>query len=121
MYASTDESLILMNPDTTETSRNDLPWNFSVRFDDRQFEKNGFGKMSIRYCLGEDAFFTVRAIYDDDTRGAVCGARHDEVFDGGGFMKIPIKRCRNFTLQFKGKGFFSLKSLRIQYYRGSEI
>ena len=77
--------------------------------------------ISVRYSLGKEAFFTARAIYDDATRGAICGAKHDEVFDGGGYMHMPVKRCRSFKIQFRGKGFFCLKSLRFQYYRGSEI
>ncbi len=121
VYASDGSMLILINPDTGEPESNKPQWNFSVRFDEKTFEKNIFGKLSVRYSLGKDAFFTVRAIYDDGSHGAVCGAKHDEAPCGGGVMRMPLRRCTSFTLQFRGKGFFCLKSLRTQYYRGSEI
>ncbi|MBR5506046.1 MAG: hypothetical protein IKV73_07060, partial [Clostridia bacterium] len=71
--------------------------------------------------LGCDASFTVRAIYDDGSRGAVCGARFDEADSSGASLQLPIKRCLWFELEFSGIGKFILKSMNLKFYRGSEI
>lgn len=119
--AAGDNSLIFMNGNAPEQNAAPVEWNFTLMLDDKLFEKKSFGRISVRYSLGKDAFFTARPIYDNKTPGALCGARHDEVLDGGGYLHLPLKRCRNFRIQFKGKGFFCMKSLRMQFYSGSEI
>ena len=101
--------------------KDDILWNFKMEFDDRLFSKRGYGTISLRYTLNKNASFTVRAIYDDNTRGAICGAVYDESQSGGYTISIPIKRCRKFILEFSGRGFFILKGLKLKFYQGSEI
>lgn len=96
-------------------------WNFKMDFDDRHFEKRGYGTISLRYSLEKNASFTVRTIYDDNTKGAICGAIYDENQTDGCTIIIPVKRCRRFILEFSGRGFFLLKGLKLKFYQGSEI
>ena len=90
-------------------------------FDDRLFDKKGYGTVSLRYSLEKNASFKVRTIYDDNTKGAICGAIYDESQTGGCTITIPVKRCRKFTLEFSGRGFFLLKGLKLKFYQGSEM
>ncbi|MBR2404055.1 MAG: hypothetical protein IKA95_00140 [Clostridia bacterium] len=104
-----------------ESGERIVRWKMRMRVDDRLFGKKGYGRLAIRYSLGRDASFTVRAIYDDSSRGAVCGARYDEADSSGASLLLPIKRCLWFELEFSGRGEFVLKSMSLKFYRGSEI
>ena len=99
----------------------DVRWNFKIRFDERLFEKRGVGKLMMRYSLGHGAYFTVRAVYDDKSRSAVCGAKYDEMDSGGYTLSMAVKRSLWFDLEFEGAGEFKLKSINVKSYRGSEI
>lgn len=104
-----------------ENGERTVRWKMRMRVDDRLFGKKGYGRLAIRYSLRRDASFTVRAIYDDGSRGAVCGARFDEADSSGASLQLPIKRCLWFELEFSGMGKFILKSMNLKFYRGSEI
>ncbi len=104
-----------------ENGERTVRWKMRMRVDDRLFGKKGYGRLSIRYSLSRDASFTVRARYDDGSRGAVCGACYDEADASGASLQLPIKRCLWFELEFSGSGKFILKSMNLKFYRGSEI
>ena len=63
----------------------------------------------------------MKAIYDDGSKGSVCGARFDEADAAGASLRLPIKRCLWVELEFSGVGKFILKSMNLKFYRGSEI
>ena len=122
VYLATSTCIIQIDPSSYESSETEsVFWNFKMEFDDSTFEKRGYGTISMRYSLEKDASFTVRAIYDDNTKGAVCGSVYDESQTGGYMITIPIKRCRRFILDFSGRGYFMLKGLKLKFYQGSEI
>ena len=122
VYLATNTSVFLIDTNSENAdSRENIFWNFKMDFDDRLFEKRGYGTISIRYSLAKNASFTVRAIYDDETKGAICGAVYDEGQTGGCVITIPVKRCRRFILAFSGRGKFLLKGLKLKFYQGSEI
>ncbi len=122
VYLATNSYIMQIDSDFgDETLKDDALWNFKMEFDDRLFAKRGYGTISLRYTLNKNASFTVRALYDDNTRGAICGAVYDESQSGGYTITIPIKRCRKFILEFSGRGRFLLKGLKLKFYQGSEI
>lgn len=122
VYMATSDSIIHLNPKSDIRKCSDkIRWSFTIRFDDRLFDMKGYKNLAIRYSLASDASFTVRAKYDDSTSGAVCGAVFDESHAGGCMIYLPIRRCLWFDLEFCGTGQFSLKALKLKYYRGSEV
>ena len=122
IYLAAGSQIICLSGDETDNEyEKSVSWSFRIRFDDSQIQKLGFGQLSIKYSLGKDAFFTVRAIYDDNTRGAVNGAKYDEASSYGYKINMPVRRCNWFELEFCGMGNFKLKSMNIKFYRGSEI
>ena len=96
-------------------------WKFGMRIDDRLFGKKAHEQLLLRYILEKDASFTVRAIYDDGTKGELCAFFHDEEKSGEGQVFLKHKRCSAFTLEFSGRGMFTLKTLKLIFYRGSEL
>lgn len=122
IYLAAGSQIICLSGDETDNEyEKSVSWSFRIRFDDSQIQKLGFGQLSMKYSLGKDAFFTVRAIYDDNTRGAVNGAKYDEASSYGYKINMPVRRCNWFELEFCGMGNFKLKSMNIKFYRGSEI
>lgn len=107
--------------DIEDEYEKNVSWQFKMRIDDKLFGKKGYGRLSLRYSLSQGAAFTVRAHYDDGSSGAVCGACYDEADSMGCMLFMPIKRCLWFELEFKGIGEFTLKSMKLKFYRGSEI
>ncbi len=121
VYLATSSEVISITDYTKDEYERYVRWEFRLRVDDKEVEKKGFGQLSIRYSLGKDATFTVRAIYDDSSLSAVCGARNDEAAGCGYKLCMPIKRCSWFDLEFCGTGDFKLKSMNLKFYRGSEV
>ena len=122
VYMASGSRLLCLNSKAGEGERErSISWNFKLRIDDKFIEKKGFGKLSLKYSLSKNASFTVRAIYDDGMKGAVCGARYDEADNSGTTLYLPIKRCNWFELEFSGMGEFVLKTMNLKFYRGSEI
>ena len=78
-------------------------------------------KHIVDLLLGIGLLLLIRTIYDDNTKGAICGAIYDENQTDGCTIIIPVKRCRRFILEFSGRGFFLLKGLKLKFYQGSEI
>ncbi|MBO5370525.1 MAG: hypothetical protein J6B23_07630 [Clostridia bacterium] len=122
IYLADENHVMCLNitDEKSEFERN-IPWSFDIKFDDKDFEKKGFGQLSIRYSLGKNASFTVQTLYDDQSRGAVCGSQFDEASDNSYRLNMPVKRCNWFVLRFRGIGEFKLKSMNMKFYRGSEI
>lgn len=121
-YAVEGGKIFLLNPDdnTDNDFEKSVRWRFAMRTDDKHPEKRICGRLSLRYSLGKNSSFTVRAKYDDGRKGAVCGVQHDEADSSGCALYMPIKRCLWFELEFCGIGEFTLKSINLKQYRGSE-
>ena len=113
-------TLLCLNEDGGKPEKG-IKWNFSLLIDDKLIEKKGYGKISLKYSLDKNASFTVRAIYDDGGKGAVCGARYDEADGASASLFLPVKRCNWFKLEFSGVGGFILKAVNLKFYRGSDI
>lgn len=121
VYAASESKIIclteIFDSDKAEQS---VKWKFKIKFDEKLTNKKCFGKAAIRYSLGNNASFTVKALYDD-TRGAICGAQYDENNIGGCVIHMPIKRCMCFYLEFRGIGEFSLKSIKFCFFKGTDL
>ncbi|MDY3303099.1 MAG: hypothetical protein SOW78_02305 [Clostridia bacterium] len=122
VYAASKNKIICLTECNDEDkSEKNIYWSFKIKFDEKLINKKCFGKAAVRYSLGKNSSFTVKAVYDDDTRGAVCGAQYDEKDIGGCTVHLPIKRCLCFYLEFKGIGEFSLKSIKFSFFNGTEF
>ena len=115
-YAEAGE-LIYLTSDKGEEYEKNVCWRFRLRF-----ERGGFGddtalSTNIKISLGKDASCTAFAIYDDDTRGAVAGCLYDETACGNCVIRLPVKRDAGFSIEFKGVGEFTMKSIKFNYYK----
>ncbi|MBQ4526968.1 MAG: hypothetical protein II998_02740 [Clostridia bacterium] len=98
-----------------------VKWSFKIKFDDKLFGKKVHGQLLIKYTLAKGASFTVQPIFDDGSKGEICAFYHDETQSGECQSFLTQKRCLQSVLEFKGTGYFTLKSIKLKYYCGSEI
>ncbi|MBE7050880.1 MAG: hypothetical protein E7394_09010 [Ruminococcaceae bacterium] len=121
VYFAYEHGILLQKPgQSVGDGEKMVRWSFKIRFDERTVDKHGISKLMLRYSLGHGASFTVRALYDDKSHSAVCGARFDEIDSGGYTLSMAVKRSLWFELKFDGIGEFKLKSIGFKSYRGSE-
>jgi len=122
VYLAGGAEILLLNPTQNDgDAERTVRWSFKIRFDEKIVDKRGISKLMLRYSLGHGASFTVRVLYDDKSRSAVCGARYDEIDSGGYSLSMPVKRSSWFELEFEGVGEFKLKSISTKAHCGSEI
>ena len=117
LYYSTGGKLICLVGDEGDEYEKNTSWDFCLRFDSGYFSPGTSIRAIAGIALGENASFTVRALYDDDTRGAICGFCFDETANGSANLRLPIKRDLGFYLVFKGIGDFTLKNIKFNYYK----
>jgi len=117
VYCSAEGKLICLTDNTGMEYEKSVGWTFRLRFDSGRFSPATSLRAIAAVKLCKDSSFTVRAIYDDDTRGALCGFCYDETPNGCTNLQMPIKRDLGFYLEFKGVGDFILKRLKFNYYK----
>lgn len=117
IYCSSGGNVICLSSDEGDEYEKNISWNFRLKFDVGHFSPATSIRAVATVKLKKDASFTVRAVYDDDTRGALCGFCYDETPNGCADIRVPIKRDLSFYLDFKGVGHFTLKRLKINYYK----
>lgn len=113
-------ALIYLSGDDGDEYEKDVHWMFRIRFDRNNFSKNTALRAVARIALEKNASYTVRAFYDDDTRGAICGMCYDETGHGYSLMQLPVKKDLGFYLEFKGVGGFTIRGIKFNYYKGKE-
>lgn len=121
VYVAEKNRIISLNGGEGKNAEKSVSWSFKISPEDNTFTKRAYGRLAIRYSLGKDSSFTVRALYNDGTRGAVCGAQYDETAVGGGDLYMPLRRCMKLTLEFRGTGEFLLRALKLSFHTGSSI
>jgi len=97
-----------------------VSWNFTMRFDNNEFNHKTATRAMARIHLGENAAFTSKLIYDDGSESAICGFCYDETQNGSSLLLLPVKRDLGFCIEFKGFGDFTLNSLKFNFYKGNE-
>lgn len=110
-------ALIYLSGESGEEYERDVHWMFRIRFDRNKFSKNTSLRAMARISLKKNASYTVRAIYDDDSRGAICGMCYDETQNGCALMRLPVKKDLGFCLEFKGVGGFTMRGIKFNYYK----
>lgn len=109
--------LIYLTKEDGEEYERKVRWNFRLRFDRSVFGDNTAIRVLAKINLGKNASYTAYAIYDDDTRGAVVGECFDETHSGNSVLRLPVKRDSGFSIEFKGVGDFTMKSIKFTYYK----
>ncbi len=113
-------SLVYLTQEEGHEYEKDVHWNFGLRFDRNRFSETTAIRAIARVTLDKNSSFTVRVLYDDGSKSAICGFCYDETRYGSTVMRLPIKRDLGFTLEFKGVGGFALRNIKFNYYKSSE-
>lgn len=109
--------LIYLSEEDAEEYERKVCWRFRLRFDRSVFGDNTAIRAVAKINLGKNSSYTAHAIYDDDTRGALVGHCYDETHSGNSILRLPLKRDSGFSVEFKGVGDFTLKSIKFIYYK----
>ena len=76
--------------------------------------------MSV-FSLKENSYFSLQPLYDDKSKGDISMVSFDKKDFDLRCVNLSLKRCNYFELLFEGKGDFTLLSIGLKHFKGSEI
>ncbi len=103
------------------TGEEEIKWSFALDFDEDTFSTKGYGRLLIRYNLGEDAHFTVTTVCDGNYQRESVDVRWNKATEGTSVLNLPIIKCNKLKVIFEGIGDFTLMDICREYFLANEF
>lgn len=112
IYSACKENIISL---TEEGSSEKINWSFSLEFDEEMYYTRSYGKLLVNYSLAKDGEFVIRSICDGNTHILHISPENNHRENAYSVIPLPQIGCKDFRLEFEGKGDFTLKNITREY------
>ena len=77
--------------------------------------RRSYGKLLVNYSLAKDGEFLIKTVCDEATH--VTNVSYESNHSKNAYSVIPLPQmgCRDFRIEFEGKGEFLLKNITREY------
>lgn len=98
-----------------ESSDENVRWSFVLEFDEDMYNTRSYGKLLVNYSLAKDGEFLIKTVCDEATH--VTNVSYESNHSKNAYSVIPLPQmgCRDFRIEFEGKGEFLLKNITREY------
>ena len=112
LYAVSGAELMCMSG---EKEHEDVEWSFTLEFNEDMYNTRSYGKLMINYSLGKGGEFIIKSVCDGNTQLTHISPENNKRENAYSVIPLPHIGCKDFRLEFSGKGEFILKNITREY------
>lgn len=92
-----------------------VSWSFAMEFDEDMYNTRSYGRLLINYSLSKDGEFVIKSVCDGDTSLTCISPESNHRENAYSVIPLPFIGCKDFRLEFEGRGDFTLKNITREY------